>query len=662
MAILRAEQGEPLESTFNDRWAEHSAWSSEVCFLLRLFSQWLKENALLDAAVEARISRLEHRVRTDKVMVAFVAEFSRGKSEMINAIFFADYGRRIMPASAGRTTMCPTEIGYESDLGACLRLLPIQTRLQPASLFDWRSQADAWVVSELDVNDAEQLARTMERVTDTIQVSTELAQALGFWHEQSPQTNPPLDADGLVQVPKWRHALVNISHPLLQQGLVILDTPGLNAIGAEPELTVSLIAQAQAVVFILGADTGVTHSDLAIWQHHLVTEPDLGPSPMVVLNKIDMLWDELSTTDQTESQMGRQKADVARALGMAEHQVLAVSAQKALIAKISNNEDLLAKSGIEELEAALAQGMLGQRYKLLRANVNDALTSLQLDIDRAIHIRKCDLAEQLAELSGMQGKSRAVLAQMRRRIAIEQQEFELGRSKFVAIKAVQDKLFQQIVLALDERALRQEMGLLDTALTQRGLKLGVKKVFGETFDRLRQRLRSVQSIVEEIQAMHEATFAQINIEFGFALRPIAPPSLESHLTDLSLAELNHTKYLGFRNVLRLAQTEFAQRLVGALDARLRRLCDGVLSDLDLWRKTQLGALDEQVGLRRANFVHRLETIEKVQQVAGGIDQRLSQLTERQLGVDALARKLAEQTACLIATNEDALKLDAREYA
>ena len=143
---------------------------------------------------------------------------------------------------------------------------------------------------------------------------------------------------------------------------------------------------------------------------------------------------------------------------------------------------------------------------------------------------------------------------------------------------------------------------------------------------------------------------------------IAPPSLESHLTDLSLAELNHTKYLGFRNVLRLAQTEFAQRLVGALDARLRRLCDGVLSDLDLWRKTQLGALDEQVGLRRANFVHRLETIEKVQQVAGGIDQRLSQLTERQLGVDALARKLAEQTACLIATNEDALKLDAREYA
>ena len=76
----------------------------------------------------------------------------------------------------------------------------------------------------------------------------------------------------MVEVPKWRHALINIAHPLLKQGLVILDTPGLNAIGAEPELTVSLMPQAHAVVFILGADTGVTKSDLSIWREHLITE------------------------------------------------------------------------------------------------------------------------------------------------------------------------------------------------------------------------------------------------------------------------------------------------------------------------------------------------------------------------------------------------------
>jgi len=65
------------------------------------------------------------------------------------------------------------------------------------------------------------------------------------------------DAQGRVEVPQWRHALINYPHPLLKQGLVVLDTPGLNAIGAEPELTLSLLPSAHATVFILGADTAV---------------------------------------------------------------------------------------------------------------------------------------------------------------------------------------------------------------------------------------------------------------------------------------------------------------------------------------------------------------------------------------------------------------------
>ena len=45
--------------------------------------------------------------------------------------------------------------------------------------------------------------------------------------------------DGMLEIPRWRHAIINFPHPLLQQGLVILDTPGLNAIGIEPDLTLN---------------------------------------------------------------------------------------------------------------------------------------------------------------------------------------------------------------------------------------------------------------------------------------------------------------------------------------------------------------------------------------------------------------------------------------
>ena len=55
---------------------------------LAQLGQWMGANDLLDAGVQERLERLEQQVRSDKVTVAFVGEFSRGKSELINAIFF----------------------------------------------------------------------------------------------------------------------------------------------------------------------------------------------------------------------------------------------------------------------------------------------------------------------------------------------------------------------------------------------------------------------------------------------------------------------------------------------------------------------------------------------------------------------------------------------
>ena len=77
--------------SFNEKFDQHGAWRREFALRLRLLAEWMKDHELLDAAVEERLQRLESQVRSDKVMVAFVAEFSRGKSELINAIFFAGY-------------------------------------------------------------------------------------------------------------------------------------------------------------------------------------------------------------------------------------------------------------------------------------------------------------------------------------------------------------------------------------------------------------------------------------------------------------------------------------------------------------------------------------------------------------------------------------------
>jgi hypothetical protein len=639
--------GDPLSTSFNDQFEQHGAWRREFALRLKLLGEWMKDHDLLDAAVEERLRRLETQVRSDKVMVAFVAEFSRGKSELVNAIFFAGYGRRIMPASAGRTTMCPTEMGYDADVPPCLRLLPIETRLKSQALMEWRMVPEKWTRVDLDVNDPQQLAKALEMVAETRRVTQDEARALGFWHNQSPEDNPMVDAKGLVEVPKWRHALINIAHPLLKQGLVILDTPGLNAIGAEPELTVSLIPQAHAVMFILGADTGVTKSDLDIWREHLITESGDTDTRLVVLNKIDTLWDALSTPAQVQAQIDRQCEGTAEILGIPLNQVIPVSAHKGLVGKVTEDAALLQKSCLPVLEAALGDHIMGQRQKILGSAVATGISDLRAETGRVINIRRRDLAEQLMELKSLQGKNASVIKHMRTRISQEQAEFDLGGARIHAVRSVHLKLLRETFSILGATALKKEMAQLTEALHQKGLKLGVKRAYGDTFGRLRASLNRVQFITVEIQAMLGATFRQLNAEHGFSLQVPAEPSVNPYLNDLDHVERSHLQYLGLGNAFRLAQPEFADRLVRALATRLRAIHEEVLGDVELWSKSAAAQLDAQLRERRRNFTRRIEAIDRIQQATGGLSDRITEIGGQEKALNQLDAKLSELTSYLI---------------
>jgi hypothetical protein len=641
--------------SFNEQFDQHGAWRREFALRLKLLAEWMKDHDLLDAAVEERLQRLESQVRSDKVMVAFVAEFSRGKSELINAIFFAGYGRRIMPASAGRTTMCPTELGYDADVPPCLRLLPIETRLQKQALMEWRAVPEKWTRLDLDVNDPAQLAQALEKVAEVRHVTKDEARALGFWHDNSPEDNPLTGADGLVEVPKWRHALINIAHPLLKQGLVILDTPGLNAIGAEPELTVSLIPQAHAVVFILAADTGVTKSDLSIWREHLITEGDGTDARLVVLNKIDTLWDSLSTPEQIQAQIDRQRATSAEILGLPQEQVIPVSAQKGLVAKVTRDKALLEASHLPSLELALGQGVMGQRQKILRTAVAGGIGELRTEAGRAMHIRRRDLAEQMIELRGLRGKNTSVIKHMRSRIEQEQSEFDTSGAKIHAVRSVHLKLLREMFNLLSTPTLKAELAELTNALKQPGIKLGVKKAYAQTFSRLREGLQKSQVLSGEIQSMLTASFRQLNAEFSFSLQAPKEPELVRYEHDLELIERSHLQYLGVGNVLKLSQPEFSERLVRALATRLRVVYETALGEVELWNKSAASQLDAQLRERRRNFGRRLEAIERIQQAASGLDERIAEIDAQESVLNELDTKLTELTSHLMGGTSSQVK-------
>ncbi len=627
--------------SFSEQFDRLSHWRKSFAAQMASFREWLAAHELLDAAVQEQLQRLENLLRGDKVSVAFVAEFSRGKSELINAVFFAHYGRRIMPASPGRTTMCPTELSYDTGLQPCLRLLPIETRAQPYSLAEWRERPSTWVQLPLDVDDADQLAQTMAHVAQVRKVPVDEARQLGFWSDEDGVENPLVDAQGLVEIPKWRHALINMAHPLLRQGLVIVDTPGLNAVGTEPELTVNLIAQAHAVVFVLAADTGVTKSDLAIWKEHLLPCHREGDAHLVVLNKIDTLWGSLDSGTEVKGLLNRQRSQSAQILDIDPARIVPLSAQKGLVAKIESNTALLQKSGLPLFEDLLAQGILAHRQSILRSVVGEGMAHLQQQVLRSILIRRRDLDEQMLELRSLRGKNTSMIGRMRQRIEQEQQAFENSTAKILALRTVHLKLMNQAFHLLGATSLRKELEQLSGALEHSGLKVGVRKVYASTFERLRDLGAQVRAAAAEVQTMLAAMFRELNAEFGFSLQPPGDLQLHDFERELAQIEESYLQYLSFGNTLKLANPMFGQRMLKALGMRLRAVFESAANDLDLWSKSATSQLDAQLKERKRSFARRMEAVDRIHEAASGLAQRIAEIESAEQQLVQLEQRLVQ---------------------
>ena len=621
-------------------------WRLATDAKLASLARFAREHDLLDESSAEWFEAMRHRLSGEKLMVAFVAEFSRGKSELINAIFFSDKGRRMMPASAGRTTMCPVELGYDAEDPIGLTLLPIDTRLEATSLAEYRTQPQAWTMIKLDLSNPDGMAAALAEVMRTRQVTKDDAEKLGFWDDERPEDNPPISADGKVEIPVWRHARINLPHPLLKRGLVVLDTPGLNAIGTEPELTLGLLPQAHATVFILGADTGVTKSDLSIWRDHL-SGPAL--ARYVALNKIDSLADPLSTPEQVQQTITRQCESVAQTLDIPTGHVFPISARQALAARLTGDAQGLTTSRLEAFESALSEGLLPKRRENLANASVDGAKQFHSQLSRRFGEMRRLYADQLLELRGLRGKSSGKVQLMLQRVQAEATEFEQCTARLAAMRSVHARMMKDILHELSAERLRQEVDVLQQVLGGSWLPLGAKKAFVDLCGRLRGLIEHAQQRNEEIHAMLVASFAKLNAEFGFSLVADVPLDVRKYADDLNLIERNYVQYLGLSQAFRLAQPGFQEQFRRMLVSRLRVVFETVSNDIELWNKTASAQVDGQLRERRRNFKRRYESLDRIQSASGELDTRLQEVQAQDERVLQLQTRLAHLVDELVTT-------------
>ena len=410
--------------------ADYTARRDRLVEAVHAFIHWLDKHEGMDGERNLRLLDGAEALKRDRLTLAFVAEYSRGKSELINALFFADHGHRLLPSEAGRTTMCPTEIFYDAQEEPCLRLLPIESRLTEETLAHLKLKPVEWVKLRLDPEDRAAWPQALQKLRETKRLPVQTALALGLLEPQS--TDAEFAADGCLDIPAWRYALLNLPHPLLEAGLVLLDTPGLNALGSEPELTLSAIPNAHAVMFLLAADTGVTRSDLEIWQKYVHKHVNFH---IAVLNKIDTLWDEMRPAEEVGAGIERQMQETARILKLPLEQVFALSARSTLLGRVKQDAELLARSGVLPLESLLAHKIIPARREILchaaLRDMEERLAGHQARLAERAH----QVSRHLIELSQLSGQNRDRVQQLRDEAMQEKARYEATAERFRQLRA-----------------------------------------------------------------------------------------------------------------------------------------------------------------------------------------------------------------------------------
>jgi hypothetical protein len=620
-----------------------SAWREQACLRVDALSQYLEAHDLVDADGDPTLTGLRHRLENEKLVVAFVAEFSRGKSELINAIFFADLGQRVMPAAPGRTTMCPVELGFDPQAAPALALLPIATRLKGTPLSELRNLPKSWTHMALDAHSPDLLKQALSEVTRTQWVGRQEARDLGFWDDARPHDNPPQDANGRVEVPVWRHALINYPHPLLQQGLVVLDTPGLNALGAEPELTLGLLPSAHATVFILGADTGVTHSDMEIWRDHLGAH---AMARFVVLNKIDALADPLASAVEVARQITAQQEGTAQVLNIATSRVFPLSARQALAARVLRDDEGLQASRLPALEAALAEQLMPQRRAVLSQSMVEVSRSIEALVVRRLSESRRQLAEQTLELRGLRGKSSGKVGRILERVRSDVAEFEMCTGGLQAMRTVHSRLLKDLQWGLSSDRLREELLVLQRAFGTSVIKWGAKKSFAEMCIRLRGHMAQAQVQSAEIREMLAASFLRLNAEYGFALMLPEGVALDRYEADLVQIESSYVQYLGLSQAYRLSQPRFMEQFCQMLLSKLRVVFESASAELELWNKNATAQVDAQLRERRLDFRSRYASLERIQSATGELEARLTEVESIDAGLQEKLSRVRELTRAL----------------
>jgi GTPase SAR1 family protein len=256
---------------------------------------------------------LRDRLVAGQFRLAVLGQFKRGKSTLLNALL----GDQLLPTDILPVTAIPTFIGSGEQI-------TVQV--------------------------------TFESGAPSVSFDPESGQSLSdFLNEYVTEAGNPQNQRKVERV--------DISHPaeLLQQGVVLIDTPGIGSTHKHnTEVAYQILPQCDAALFLVSPDPPITEAELT----YLKDIQQRLPRTFFLLNKVDFL-------DETERVSSlRFLADQLAPLCDGIPQVLPISARKGLDARRNGDVDSWRESGMQQVEQNLIDFFAREKQQILHVSLS----------------------------------------------------------------------------------------------------------------------------------------------------------------------------------------------------------------------------------------------------------------------------------------------------
>ncbi|MCC8073792.1 MAG: dynamin family protein [Clostridiales bacterium] len=314
-------------------YSNYHAMSAEIAEGLSQMAKICDELDMTTQAKDLKESRT--KLQEHKFAVGILGEFKRGKSTVINALL----GNEIMPADILPCSATMNRVSYGIHPSAQLNMV------------DGTSKTIA--------------------VEDLTKYVTKL------------------DEDSMARATKIEEAIVFYPCQFCQNGVEIVDTPGLNDDERMDKITQDIIPKLDAVIMVLIPDSPFSMSEAEFVRNKLMVS-DIGRL-IFLINKIDLVRErdrekvvksirekiESTVLDRTHDVYGENSEQYAMVKAkLADIRIYPISATQALDGRLDNDEALLAKSGVPEFESALSRMLTEERGALeLSAPLTKAITT-----------------------------------------------------------------------------------------------------------------------------------------------------------------------------------------------------------------------------------------------------------------------------------------------